>query len=202
MMEIIDTQQEKVQEQAQQQQQEQTETFTKEQVDKMLQAETDRKVSKALETAKAKWQEEFETKLQQEKSEAEKLAKMSESERLQAEFDKQKAQFESERQQFLKEKLELQTVKELSAMGLPTEFSNYVMADNAETIKANIETFKSHWEQAIEKAVNEKLQGHTPKSATKVGGMTVTKEQFNKMSYKEKMEIYNTDIDLYHQLKG
>ena len=179
----------------------QPETFTKEQVEKMLQAETDRKVSKALETAKAKWQEEFQTKLAEEKNQAEKLAKMSESERLQAEFDKQKQAFENERQQFLREKLELQTVKELSTLGLPTDFSTFVMADDAETIKTNISILKEQFEMAIEKAVEEKLKGHTPKTATKAGS-TVTKEQFKKMGYKEKMQIFNTDPELYNQLKG
>ena len=179
----------------------QPETFTKEQVEKMLQAETDRKVSKALETAKAKWQEEFQTKLAEEKNQAEKLAKMSESERLQAEFDKQKQAFETERQQFLREKLELQTVKELSTLGLPTDFSTFVMADDAETIKTNISILKEQFEMAIEKAVEEKLKGHTPKTATQTG-TTVTKEQFKKMGYKEKMQIFNTDPELYNQLKG
>ena len=193
----------KVQENQNQEQQEnvQSETFTKEQVEKMLQAETDRKVSKALETAKAKWQEEFQAKLTEEKNQAEKLAKMSESERLKAEFDKEKQAFETERQQFLREKLELQTVKELSTLGLPTDFSTFVMADNAEAIKENISILKEQFEMAIEKAVAEKLRGHTPKTATQTG-TTVTKEQFKKMGYKEKMEIFNTDPELYNQLKG
>ena len=52
-------------------------SYTQEELDKMLQAETDRKVSKALETAKAKWEQEFSQKLEIEKSEAEKLAKLN-----------------------------------------------------------------------------------------------------------------------------
>jgi hypothetical protein len=188
--------------QQQQQQEEKIETFTKEEVEKMLQSESDKRVSKALDTAKAKWQEEFQAKLEQEKSEAEKLAKMSASERLQAELDAEKAKFETERKQFMQEKLELQTVKELSAVGLPTDFSTFVMADNAEAIKANITSLKLQFETAIEKAVEDKLKGHTPKTATKTGGATFTKEQFSKMTYKEKMEIYNTDKELYDQLKG
>lgn len=177
-------------------------TFTQEEVEKMLQAETDRKVSKALETAKAKWEQEYDEKLKQEKSEAEKLAKLTEQERLKLEFDKKMEQFESERKQFLREKLELQTVKELSAIGLPADFSKFIVAETADEIKTNIDTFKKHWEQALEKAVNEKLSGTTPKTATKKDNVTVTKDQFRKMTYQEKLDLFNSNKELYEQLKG
>lgn len=177
-------------------------TYTEEELQKLLQSETDRKVSKALETAKSKWQEEYEAKLEQEKSEAEKLAKLSEQERQQLELDKMKQQFEEERKKFMREKLELQTVKELSSLGLPTDFANFVMADDAETIQSNIATFKTQFEQAIEKAVNERLQGTTPKTATKQANGGITKEQFRKMSIAEKTALFNEDPDLYNELKG
>lgn len=180
---------------------EETKTYTEEEVQAMLQSETDRKTTKALQTAKDKWEAEYKAKLETEKSEAEKLAKMSEAERFNAELLKQKESFESERAQFNREKLELQTVKELSAEGLPTTFSSYVLADSAETIKDNIKNFKSMWQAEMEKAVNERLQGRTPKTANKPNGGVVTKEQFNKMGYSERLNLFNTDPDLYEQLQ-
>ena len=180
---------------------EEVKTYTEEEVQAMLQKETDRKTTKALETAKSKWEAEYQAKLETEKSEAEKLAKMSEAERFEAELAKQKDAFESERAQFNREKLELQTVKELAAEGLPTEFSSYVLADSAETIKENIKTFKTKWQAEIEKAVDERLQGRTPKTANKPNGETITKEQFDKMGYAERLNLFNTDPDLYEQLK-
>ena len=176
-------------------------TYTEEELQAMLQKETDRKTTKALETAKSKWEAEYQAKLEVEKTEAEKLAKMSEAERFNAELSKQKESFESERAQFNREKLELQTVKELSAEGLPTTFSSYVLADSAEIIKDNIKNFKSMWQAEIEKAVNERLQGKTPKTANKPNGDTVTKEQFNKMGYAERLSLFNANPDLYEQLK-
>lgn len=180
---------------------EEIKTYTEEEVQAMLQKETDRKTTKALETAKSKWEAEYQAKLEAEKSEAEKLAKMSEAERFNAELSKQREAFESERAQFNREKLELQTVKELSAEGLPTTFSSYVLADSAEQIKDNIKNFKSMWQAEIEKAVNERLQGRTPKTANKPNGDTITKEQFSKMGYAERLNLYNTDPDLYEQLQ-
>ena len=180
---------------------EEIKTYTEEEVQAMLQKETDRKTTKALETAKSKWEAEYQAKLETEKSEAEKLAKMSEAERFEAELAKQKDAFESERAQFNREKLELQTVKELAAEGLPTEFSSYVLADSAETIKENIKTFKTKWQAEIEKAVDERLQGRTPKTANKPNGEVITKEQFSKMGYNERLNLFNSNPDLYEQLQ-
>jgi hypothetical protein len=178
-------------------------SYTEEELQKLLQSETDKRVTQAIQTAKAKWEQEFDEKLKHEKTEAEKLAKLTEQERLKLEFDKKMEAFETERKQFLREKLELQTVKELSAIGLPTDFSKFIVAETADEIKTNIDTFKKHWETAIEKAVNEKLSGTTPKTATKKDGTTtVTKEQFRKMSYSEKKAIYDSDKELYESLKG
>ena len=42
-----------------------------------------------------------------------------------------------------------------------------------------------------------KLQGGTPQG---VGGKSVTREDFNKMSYKERLQIYNENLALYNEL--
>ena len=161
--------------------------FSQEDVDSILKKRLDREMKK------------FEEKLEREKSEAERLAKMSEQERLQAEFEKEKQEFENERKLHLKEKLELQTVKELSAIGLPTELAPYVAADTADDIKANIDTFKNLWEKAIDEAVNKRLQGKTPKSSNPSSD-TITKESFNKMTYSERLNLYNENLELYKEL--
>lgn len=179
---------------------EETITMTKEELQRLLQQEGDKRVSQALQTAKAKWEAEFKAKLEQEKSEAEKLAKMSEQERFMAELEKQKKQFEEERKQFYREKLELQTVKELSSLGLPTEFSSFVLGEDAETTKKNIEIFQAKWQEAIEKAVNEKLKGAVPKASG--GAPTITPEQFKKMSVIERSKLYRENPELYKQLAG
>ncbi|MDW0112163.1 DUF4355 domain-containing protein [Sporosarcina saromensis] len=177
---------------------EEVKTFTQEEVDKLLQAETDRKTTKALETAKAKWEQEFEAKLQAEKSEAEKLAKMSEEERHKAELAKEREKFEEERKAFHRERLEAQTVKELSQSGLPVQFASYLMADDADSIKGNIDTFKTHWQKAIEDAVNERLKGSTPKSAN-VAGKTMTRQEFAKLNYHERVKLMEDNPDVVKQ---
>src|SRR3712207_7284208 len=90
-----------------------------------------------MKTAEQKWQKEYEEKLANEKSEAEKLAKMTADERAQAKFEKEKQEFEEERAKFQRDQLELETVKELGKQGLDVEFSSFLMGENAESTNEN-----------------------------------------------------------------
>lgn len=177
-------------------------TYTQDELDKLLQAETDRKTTKALETAKAKWEEEFKSKIENDRSETEKLAKLSEAERIEAIWKKKEQEWETERLQNQTEKLEAQTIKELSFSGLPTEFASYLLADNAESIKQNIDTFKLKWSEALEKAVDERIKstGSTPQSSNKQAS-AYTKEQLAKMNYHERAKVVAENPDLLKQLK-
>ena len=157
----------------------------------ITQEDLDEIITKRLERASKKAEEV--------KAEAEKLASMSTEERFKAEFDKEKATFAEERKQYQIEKLELQVVRELSTKGLPTEFSRYLIGADAETCMSNIKEFDLHWQQAIANALDGKLRGNTPKTGSgKVEG--TTKEDFNKMSYKEKSKMYTENPELYKEL--
>ena len=125
-------------------------TFTQEEVDSLIQKRLDRALKKA----------------QEEKEEAEKLAKMSEAERQKALFEKEKAEFEEERKKYQREKLELEVTKQLSSKNLPVEFGTYLLGENAEDSFNRIKNFEVKWQQALEKAINERLKGNTPKVAT------------------------------------
>ena len=157
----------------------------------ITQEDLDEIITKRLERASKKAEEV--------KAEAEKLASMSTEERFKAEFDKEKATFAEERKQYQIEKLELQVVRELSAKGLPTEFSRYLIGTDAETCMSNIKEFDLHWQQAIANALDGKLRGNTPKTGSgKVDG--VSKEDFAKMGYKEKSKMFNENQELYKEL--
>jgi len=158
-------------------------TFTQEELDKIIEKRLARALKKANE----------------EKQEAEKLAKMSAEERAKAEFEKEKQKFEDERKQYQREKMELEVIKQMSSKGLPTEFATYLIADDAETALNNIKTFEAEWQKAIEKAVNEKLKGSTPKTGN-TANITITKDEFNSLGYSERMKIYNEQPELYKKL--
>lgn len=184
--------------------QDEVKTFTQEEMDKLLQSETDKRVSSALKKAQDKFEAEYKAKLDAERTEADKLARMSESERLQAQFDAEKQKFENERKQFLQERLELETVKQLSDKGLPTEFSCFLVSEDADSTKNRLDVFQTQFQLAVEKAVNEKLKGHTPPQGSTGTGLdgSVTKEQFAKFGYKERLALYQSNPDLYNQLQN
>ncbi|WP_203246332.1 DUF4355 domain-containing protein [Sporosarcina beigongshangi] len=180
-------------------QQEEVKTFTQEEVDKLLQSESDRRVSTAIQKKEAEWKEQYKAQLDAEKSEAEKLAAMSSEERYKAELQKEREAFESERKAFQRERLEAATIKELSQSGLPTEFAEYLKADDAESIKTNIDIFKSQWIAAIEKAVDERLKGSTPRDSNVVSS-TMTKQEFAKLDYHKRAKLMEENPDLVNQL--
>ena len=163
-------------------------TFTQEEVDKI--------VNKRL----ARERKDIEAKIEAERAEAERLAKMSEAEKQQALFKKQVAEFEATKRAFEQEKLLNETSKQLASKNLPIEFAEMLKAQDAESTFENIKIFEAKFNEAVEKLVNERLKGKTPKAQTgAVDG--VTKEAFNKMSYKERLELYNSDPELYNKLK-
>lgn len=132
--------------------------------DSKNQAEFDRRVQKAIETAKTNWQE----VMNNEKSEAEKLAKMNKEQKL--EYQAQKA--EKEKSNAIAElnayKLKEQALNIASEKGLDVSLLNYFNFSTAKADELNtkIDEISSAFNKAVEKAVNERLKEDTPISKT------------------------------------
>lgn len=143
--------------------------YTQEELDKLLQSETDRRVTEALKTSRAKWEKEYKEKLEKEKKEAERLSKLSAEER-ERELLKQKEQELAEKEQAIRMKeLHLDTIEILSEENLPVGFAEFLIKNDAETTNENIKKFKKEWQEALSKAVDERIKGKSPKlSETKL----------------------------------
>ena len=140
----------------------QEKTYTQEELDKAIQSESDKRVNQALENAKAKWEKEYTEKLQAEKDEAARLAKLSADERAKAEFNKEKEQFNTEREAYKKEKLEYECAKQLASRGLDVTFASFLTGADAETTKTNIDSFNEAFKKAVEASVTDRLKGSPP----------------------------------------
>ena len=140
---------------------------TPEELQAILQSETDKRVTQALNTAKAKLEAEFGEKLETEKKEAARLAKLTAEQRDKELFEKQKAEFAAQQQAFQREQMLNSTMLELRKESLPVQFAEYLLADTAEFVAANIAAFKSKWQEALQKAVDDRLKGTTPKGGGK-----------------------------------
>ena len=90
-------------------------------------------------------------KLDQEKEEAQRLAKLNEEEKMQHELNKQKQAFEDERKQFLRERKEHETTLELSNLGLPILFAKYLIDESDEVTNANIKKLKKSFQNQLKK---------------------------------------------------
>ena len=139
------------------------EVYTKEQVEKMLQAESDRRVQQALKTNEEKLRADFQTKLEKERKEAERLAQLTAEEKAkEAEVQRQK-EIEEREKTIRKRELLMDTIDLLQEKSLPRSFAEMLMAEDAETTQARVSAFQKQYQQDIEKAVSDRLKsGHTP----------------------------------------
>ena len=169
-------------------------TYTQEEVNKMLkgyksQEEVNKIVADRLAREQRK-QQEMQEKLIEEESE--KLAKMTEAERVKAKaerdrkkFEDKVAKFQEEMKAFEQEKIKNQTMKLLDEKGLPIELCQFIQSNTADEIMENVEVFEKCWSEAIEKSVNARLRtsGELKTSTTTKSFYTV--DQLKNMSVDE-----------------
>lgn len=147
---------------------------------KFIQSQADSRVTKAVQTARTKWEAE-QTAAQ---DEATRLAKMSENERMKYELEKDRKAFDEERAKFHHEQLVVETAKQMMAAGMP-DLSAYVTGRDAETTKANLEAVSgilSAWKQ---EQINGVMRGTPPKDVNVSGKTPLTREQIKHMSRDE-----------------
>lgn len=125
-------------------------TFTQEDVNKLIQDRLTREQSK------------WEKKVQEEKTEAEKLAKMKADEKLKYQQEKREKELADRERELTTRELKAQTYETLAEKGIPKELVDVLNYESAETCNASIESVSKAFQTAVEKAVNEKLRGGNP----------------------------------------
>lgn len=143
------------------------------------QAEFDKRVQKAINTAKTNWEE----LVNSEKSEAEKLAKMNKEQKLEYQAKREKDEKEKALAELNAYKLKEQAIKIASEKSLDVSLLTYF---NFETLKAEelnkkIEEVANAFNKAVEKAVNERLKEKTPIGQT--GGNNSQVKTTSRYSY-------------------
>lgn len=166
--------------------------------DKNNQSEFDRRVSKALETAKSKWAEEEAVKLEAVKTEAEKLAKMNAEQKAEHERLKRDKELADREALLTLRELRAEAAGTLAEKGLPKELIDSVNFKDADSCKKSIESLETVWRAAVQSGVEERLKGKTPTVAgeTKVAGDPKT------MNYQQRAELYSKDPAAYRKLFG
>lgn len=136
---------------------------------KDYQSEFDRRVNKAMETARAKWDEQKKAEL----TEQAKLAKMTADEKAQHEREKQEKQLQEREAEITKRELTASAKEALIEKGLPPELAVVMNYTSAETCKESLDAVETAFKAAVEKAVNDKLRSPAPKLGAANGAANV-----------------------------
>lgn len=126
------------------------------------QAEFDRRVQKAVNTAVTKAQEKWQALADDKLSEAEKLAKMTKEEKAQYMQQKREKELTDREAAITRKELMAEAKNTLVSDGLPQELAEVLDYSDADTCKKSMEKVKEVFQRAVETAVEEKLKGGKP----------------------------------------
>ena len=155
-------------ESTQEEEQENT-TFTRSDVDR----EVSKAVQSALDKREAKHKEEMQKAIEDAIAEKERLSKLSEKERQEEQLTQREKEIAEREAEIARKELKADAITDLNEKGLPSEFADILLGDDAETTLENINTFKTAFDSAVNAAVKEKLRQDTPKTGgASFGGTT------------------------------
>jgi len=151
------------------------------------QAEFDRRVQKAVNTAVTNAQEKWQALADDKLSEAEKLAKMTKDEQKTYMQNKRDKELSDREAAVTRSELMAEAKNNLSDEGLPVELAEVLNYTDADACKKSMETVKKAFQTAVEKAVDEKLKGGKP---PKKAPETNTQDALEKQVYNAMMGIF------------
>lgn len=136
-------------------------TFSPEQ-----QTEIDRILGERLGKAQSKWEKDYQTKLDEAKTEAEKLAKMNAEQKAEYEKKKQDDALAKRESEITRRELRATALESLAEKGLPKTLADILDYADADSTNKSIETVEKAFRDTVEAAVNERLKGTPPKGGS------------------------------------
>lgn len=131
-----------------------TKTFSQDEVNKII--------SERLSKERQKWEKEFQTKLDEAKTEAEKLAKMNAEQKAEYERKKREEELNRREAEITRRELRATALETLAEKGLPKQLADILVYTDAGSCKKSIENVEKVFRDAVEQAVNERLKGGKP----------------------------------------
>ena len=158
-----------------------------EEVMKMIQSETDKRVTQALK----KQEKDFKKQMS--------LSGLDEQQRAIAERDSRIAEQDEQIRILMIAQNKAELTKTLAARGLPVEFADVIeVGDDAEAAQKKVDALDAAFKRAIENAVNQRLAGGSLPGRGTMKGATMTKDQI--MAIKdpnERQKAIKENIDLF-----
>lgn len=148
------------------------------------QAEFDRRVQKAINTAVANAQEKWKALTNDQVSEAEKLAKMNKEEKAQYLQQKREKELTDREVAVTRKELMAEAKNTLAEKKLPVGLAEVLNYTDADSCSKSITAVEKAFQEALEAAVQERLRGDAPIKKAPEGG-AFTREQVTAMSPEE-----------------
>lgn len=131
------------------------------------QAEFDRRVQKAIDTALSKQKSKYETLMDNKLSEADKLAKMTKEEKALYMQQKKEKELADKEAAITRRELMAEAKNTLAEKKLPAALAEVLNYADADSCSKSIDAVEKAFQEAVQAAVEEKLKGGTPpKKAT------------------------------------
>ena len=166
-----------------------TKTYTQDEVLKLIQSETDKRVSQALKTQQKKYEKELS------------LSKLDGAERDKAMKDNRIAELEEQLAQFTIERNRSELKSVLSSRGLSAEFAELIqITDDIEASQAKIDALDKLFKAAVRAEVEKRLAGNAPKGNTGAAAAEITKESAKKMSIADMAALQQSNPELFAKL--
>ena len=167
--------------------------YTEAELQEFLQRETDRRVTSALKKQERKNAEAM--------REAQKLAQMNEQEKFQYELEQREAAIAAKEKELALAENKNVASKILAEKGLSLSLVDFVVAEDADTMDANIKLLDTAFKQSVKAEVEKRMAGSTPKKNLPTD-KAIDKAMFQKMSVTELAELRRNNPELYAQLQN
>jgi Domain of unknown function (DUF4355) len=136
-----------------------------EELQKKIEAESDRKLAKALEKKQKEWESQLDQRIADAKKDAEQYAKMTQKEREDAECKKRFEELDKRERELNTKQLRSEVETDLKDEGLPAAFADsLIKLEDNEKIKEAVTSIKKEFDAAVNNAVKEKLRQDPPET--------------------------------------
>ena len=123
-----------------------------------FQSEFDRRVSRALETARGKWAQETKRQVENARMEAESAARAAGE----AEFRMREAELNARESGILQRELRADAARKLQERGLPKELMHALDLSDAERVQASMDAAETAFRRAVQSGVEARMRGSVP----------------------------------------
>lgn len=166
-------------------------TYTEAEVMEMIQREADRRVTEAIKKQERKTNAKI--------AEAQKLASMNEAEKYEYQLQQREQAIAAKEKELAMLENKNEASKILSEKGISLALVDFVVAEDAETMKSNIDLLDRAFKASVKAEVEKRLGSAAPKKNPAIDKQ-LTKADFAKLSYSDMMELKMNDPTLFAEL--